>query len=211
MASPSADYSSVPEVVPQLIEALPMFQERGIELVVRPHPVTGSRLPRYRELLDELFAAGAQRGRAKAEDFMWSDVMISDISGVTAEYLFTEKPIILPASERLAGIGKSHDRLSSAYPYAYLWDPATPLVDHLDGLESSDPKRRDRATAAKRMFKGHESLDEAARTFDTALSIVRYRKFPVPLRWTFEFKRRAGPVLALKRRVLRRTRTAAAS
>ena len=63
--------------------------------------------------------------------------------------------------------------------------------------------RRARATAARRMFKGHESLDEASRTFDTALSVVRLRAAPVPLRWIFEAKLRAGPLIAIRNRLRR--------
>jgi hypothetical protein len=202
--SAAADYCSLLDVVPGLVAAMPELTARGIELVVRPHPITGLRVPEYKGLLAELFAAGARQGGAKAEDFTWCDVMISDISGVTAEFLFTEKPIILPASGRLASVGKPEARLQAEYPFAYLWNPtARTLADQLAQIEASDPKRGARATAAKRMFKGHESLEDAARTFDTALSVVRLRAAPVPLRWLFETKRRVGPLLGIVRRARR--------
>ena len=51
--------------------------------------------------------------------------MISDISGVTAEFLFTEKPIVMPAWKDLAAIGKDDTRLAEEYPYAYRWHPET--------------------------------------------------------------------------------------
>jgi hypothetical protein len=39
------------------------------------------------------------------------------------------------------------------------------------------------------MFRGHRSLDEAVRSFDLALSSVRWRKTRVPVRWVYEAKR----------------------
>ena len=86
---------------------------------MRPHPVTGRRRPELIELRDALYAAGVRQGRTKAEDFTEADVMISDISGVTAEFLFTEKPIVMPAWIDLAAIGKDDTRLADEYPYAY--------------------------------------------------------------------------------------------
>ena len=41
-----ADYSSLAEVGPALIEALPGLTERGVKVIMRPHPTTGSRIAR---------------------------------------------------------------------------------------------------------------------------------------------------------------------
>jgi CDP-Glycerol:Poly(glycerophosphate) glycerophosphotransferase len=188
--SPKADYSSMPVVGPALLEALPGLTKRGISVIMRPHPVTGRRRPELIELRDALYAAGVRKGRTKAEDFTEADVMISDISGVTAEFLFTEKPIIMPAWKDLAAIGKDDTRLAEEYPYAYRWHPETEgLLKLLDGLSADDPVRSKRAAAARTMFRGHRSLDEAVRSFDLALSSVRWRKTRVPVRWVYEAKR----------------------
>jgi hypothetical protein len=188
--SPKADYSSMPVVGPALLEALPALTERGVSVIMRPHPVTGRRRPELIELRDQLYAAGVRQGRTKAEDFTEADVMISDISGVTAEFLFTEKPIVMPAWGDLAAIGKDDARLAEEYPYAYRWHPETEaLLGMLDGLSADDPLRSRRAGAARTMFRGHRSLDEAVRSFDLALSSVRWRKTRVPVRWVYEAKR----------------------
>lgn len=188
--SPKADYSSMPVVGPALLEALPGLTERGVSVIMRPHPVTGRRRPELIELRDQLYAAGVRQGRTKAEDFTEADVMISDISGVTAEFLFTEKPVVMPAWKDLAAIGKDDTRLAEEYPYAYRWHPETEgLLGLLDGLSADDPLRSKRAAAARTMFRGHRSLDEAVRSFDLALSSVRWRKTRVPVRWVYETKR----------------------
>ena len=114
--SMKADYTSLPEVGPALLEALPKLTERGISVIMRPHPVTGRRRPELIEMRDAIFAAGARAGGAKTRDFAEADVIISDISGVTAEFLFTEKPAIMPASPRLASIGKDDARLAAGIP-----------------------------------------------------------------------------------------------
>ena len=144
--SVKADYTSLPEVGPALLEAMPGLAERGISVIMRPHPATGRRRPELLEMRDALFAAGARRGGAKTADFAEADVIISDISGVTAEFLFTEKPAILPASTRLASIGKDDARLAAEYPWVYRWRPEEEsLIERLDALQASDPLRGKRA------------------------------------------------------------------
>jgi hypothetical protein len=186
-----ADYSSLAEIGPGLIDALPGLKERGIRVIMRPHPSTGMRVSGLRDLRDAIYAAGAEPGGDKAADFTAADLMISDISGVTAEFLFTEKPILMPVSERLAGLGKDEARLAAEYPYAYRWPvEGASLVERLTELATSDPLRDTRAKAAKDMFRGHRSIEEAAGSFDLALASVAWRKTRVPVRWVYELKRR---------------------
>jgi hypothetical protein len=199
----SVDYSSIPEVVPHLLDALPELTERGVRIIVRPHPRTGARSPDHLRLIERLVAAGATRGGEKGADFTAADLMIGDVSGVTSEFLFTEKPGILPVSDRLTGIGKSPTILEREYPWLYRWDPAHgTLPELLDELAAHDPLRRARAGAARRTFRGHRSIEEAARTFDVALTAPRWRRsrIPIPLRWVFEGKL----ALAALRRALSR-------
>ena len=210
--SDRADYSSLAEIGPGLIEALPGLKARGIRVIMRPHPSTGVRVAALREWRDAIFAAGAEPGGDKAADFTAADVMISDISGVTAEFLFTEKPILMPVSDRLAGLGKDEARLASEYPFAYRWPvDGSSLVERLTELSSRDPLRDTRARAARDMFRGHRSIQEAALSFDLALSSVAWRKTRIPVRWVYELKRRVpflrGPLLGKLGRRLRRSRT----
>lgn len=192
-----ADYSTLDVVGRLLIAAMPDLAARGIKVILRPHPVTGVRLPELKEIRDALLAAGAIPGSSdKSADFNEADIMISDISGVTAEFLFTEKPIVMPLTPVLVGMGKDDDRLRQEYPWAYRWHPDTEsLLAMLDRLAREDPLKGARANGASTMFRGHRTVEEAARTFDLALSSVWWRKTPVPVWIPFELKRWRAKVL----------------
>ena len=90
------DYTSLDEVAPVLRSLLPALAARGIEVIMRPHPVTGARRPELKAILEALRTAGVVSGVSKAEAFERADVLISDVSGVTAEFLLTEKPSVIP-------------------------------------------------------------------------------------------------------------------
>jgi len=186
-----AAYTSLPEAGPALLAALPRLTARGTRVIVRPHGATGARLPELKDLLARIVAAGAVLGADKRRDFLDADVMVSDVSGVTSEFLFTEKPTIMPVSARLAGLGKDIARLRHEYPWVELWDPAEQdLVEVIEGLEREDQLRAARARAARRLFRGHRSLDDAVRSFDLALGSVRWRRRGyVPVRWAYEIRR----------------------
>lgn len=204
---PGNDFSSLPEVGPALVRAMPRLRESGIDVLVRPHPGTGARLPAHKELLSELRAAGAQIGGAKADAFAAADVMISDISGVTTEFLFTEKPVVVPFTRTLSKRRRTPEAITRDYPWAYQWPvEAEDLVSLIDGLATADPLAGRRSTEAARMYRGHRSLDEAARTFDTALATVARGRGRVPLSWRFEARMRAGPLVDLASRLLRAIR-----
>ena len=189
--SERAHYSSLAEVGPLLIDAMPRLSEHGVHVILRPHPSTGTRLPDLRAMRDAVLAAGAVRGRDKAADFAAADVMISDISGVTAEFLFTEKPALMPLTRQLAAVGKDEAQLDAEYPWVDRWDVgAEDLVERLDRLAASDPLRSERARAARAMFRGHRTLEEAVVSFDLALESVGRRASRIPVRWVYEAKRR---------------------
>jgi hypothetical protein len=135
--------------------------------------------------------------------------MMSDVSGVTAEFLFTEKPVLMPVTTNVADRGKDARTLAHEYPWAYQWNVADQdLLALLDGLASRDPLRDRRASLARAMYRGHRSIDEAARTFDTALSCAAWAGSRIPIRVVFELKQRApsfvGVVGPFARRLRRR-------
>lgn len=208
--SPSTEYASILEAAPRLASLMPQFQADGVRVIVRPHPLTGRRVPAYGQAVHDLLAAGAEPGGDKAADFAAADVIVSDVSGVTSEWLFTRKPAILPVSRRLSQTGKRPDVLRTDYPWMYQWDTdAQPLSDLLSLIEERDPLRSARAARAKAMYRGHRTLDEAVRSFDQALSVVWFRKTPIPVRWAYEVQRRFGhvPDFAAADRWFRRSRS----
>lgn len=195
-----ADYSSIPEFVPRLIDAMAGLTEAGVKVILRPHPGTGYRSPAHRQLLDDLYVAGAARGRSKAEDFAEADVMLGDVSGVVDEFLFTQKPAVMPVSARLFDV-IPEARLIAEYPWTARWTDGVDILDGLRALSAHDPLRRARARAAQRKFRGHRSLEEASATFDLALAAVRFRKTRIPPRLVFEAAMRTP---FLRRRLTRR-------
>lgn len=191
--SPSTDYSSISDAAPALTGLMPQLTARGIRLIVRPHPRTGRRLPGHAQAIDELVAAGAVRSSDKATDFAAADVMLSDVSGVTGEWLFTQKPAILPFSRSLAVTGKTSGVLAREYPWMARWDvEGGDLMQAIDAIESDDPLRAARAKEAATVYRGHHSVAEAVRTFDLALSVVGYSRTRIHVRWAFEARRRFG-------------------
>jgi len=189
--SERGDYSSLPEVGPALVEAMPSLTARGTRVILRPHPMTGTRIARRKDIRDALFAAGAERGGEKAIDFAAADVLVSDISGVTAEFLFTEKPALMPLTLQLGAVGKDATQLDAEHPWVDQWLVGQEdLVQRLDRLSASDTKRSARARAARSMFRGHRTLEEAVASFDLALESVGRRGSRIPVRWVYEAKRR---------------------
>ena len=188
------NYSSLPQVVPLLVAAMPALHERGITVIVRPHPATGIRLPAYRDLVAALHEAGVRKAGAKPADFAAADLLISDVSGVTSEYLFTEKPQALAVTEDIHGRMQRGKDPFAGYPWAYKWDVSHQgVLDLIDGLEASDPLCVVREKMSREMFRGHQSLDEAAETFDAALAAVRRLPHIVPTWLPFEIRRRRRP------------------
>ena len=185
-----SDYGSLPVVAPALAAALPTLRARGVEVIVRPHPSSGHRLADRTGLVDELLAAGAVTEPDKAASMTRADVLIGDVSGLTSEFLFTRKPVLLPVWPRLDALLGPGTR-EREYPFAYPWDPEQePLLDRLSALERDDPLARVRDATAERIFRGHRTVDEAVDTFDLALACARERGGWLSVRRTFELRRR---------------------
>lgn len=188
--APTTDYSSIDAAGPALIDAMPTLHDRGVRVILRPHPGAGSRRPEVKATLAALVDAGAIRGTDKARDFGDADIIISDVSGVTSEFLFTRKPAIMPITRRLLEGIISDERIASEYPWVYRWRVGEEdLLERLADLERADPLRSTRDREARRTFRDHRSIDDAVRTFDLALSVTRWRRRRIGVRYAFEGKR----------------------
>ena len=200
--SDAGDFTSLDVVGPQLVALLPELTRQGIRVILRPHPATGLRRPDLRATGDVLYAAGAEPGVDKADAFQRADILISDVSGVMAEFLFTEKPSVIPVTSRLARKHPDSSWLDHEDPWVYRWpmtgvdapDPGRPgdtlggtaLGQLLDTIGATDPLRARRAKAASQMFRGHRSLEDSVRTFDVALDTA------ARLRWRLSGSRCAS-------------------
>lgn len=192
-----ADYSSLADVGPVLLAEMPRLAERDTTVLLRPHPGTGIRVPELRDLLEQLEAAGAVRGRVKGDELMRADVIVSDVSGVTSEYLFTRRPAILPVTQRLRKLIKDEDGIRAEYPWVYQWDVRSEgLVDRIEALERDDPLASAREVAARRLFRDHRTLDDAVRSFDLALAAAHSRHERGSVRRAYERSRAATVAVA---------------
>jgi hypothetical protein len=200
--SPHTDYSSLARVAPSLIEAMPGLVARGTRILVAPHRRTGSRVATDRAVLDSLIEAGAELAQDKVAAFTAADIALTDVSGVNAEFLFTRKPILMAPPARIEHLGRPWTDILAEHPWAYAWDPARgSIVERIAALERSDPLAGRREQEARRIYRGHRSLDEAVRTFDLALWAVGWRKSRIPVRVAFELGRRGWVLPRLTRRL----------
>ena len=148
-----AAYSSLPWGV-QLVSGL---LERGCEIVFRPHPYA-YRSPQLTQACNEIAALlkadsgrthvwgeQAEKAWSLSDCFNNSDAMVSDVSGVVADYLYSGKPLAMVA------VHASRDAFVAEFPLAevaYILE-ATPsgiteLDATLDQLLGTDPLAADR-------------------------------------------------------------------
>ena len=161
---------------------------------------TGTRdRPHCADIRDAIFAAGAERGGDKAADFAAADVIVSDISGVTAEFLFTEKPALMPRhrAARSRGQGRRRGWPRSTLGLSLAGRTGASLVERLDRLVASTPARS-RSRPGRATCSAATELEEAVASFDLALESVVWRRTRVPVRWVYEAKR-SRPALSLLR------------
>ena len=125
-----------------------------------------------RDLLEQLDAAGAVRGRVKGEQLMRADVIVSDVSGVTSEYLFTRRPAILPVTPRAPNSScRGEDRDPSRVPVGLpVGRPiGRPPRPHRGAGAATTRSHRPVRPQPERLFRDHRTLEDAVRSFDLAL------------------------------------------
>ena len=94
----SAAYSSLPSHGAQMVRSL---LDAGLEVIYRPHPLTGVRVPEVGEADAELRRLLEARGglvsvdRSVPQDFAESDLLLCDVSAIANEWLPTGKPLII--------------------------------------------------------------------------------------------------------------------
>lgn len=154
--------------------ALMSFAAATPELLhCRLHPALGSRDPRFSELGDALVQLqGTPRKMSKADAFNWSDLIVSDLSGVQAEYLFTGKPIVVPVS---SGDGEgmlARIQRTGITDHVYLWDHRTVALSDFIERIADDPLRGPRLARRHALFLGAESFDASLALFDEAIDYI---------------------------------------
>lgn len=167
-----ADYCSLPVAEPMLRKLL----DRGVTVILRAHPYTAQNPASARQLgrLTELLAADrARTGRphvwgAAARDLSLvdcvnrSDALISDVSGVISDYLYSGKPFAV------TDMGGEGDRFTERFPLAgagyVLHRDMTNLDDVLGRLLGADPMAPGR-WATRRRYLGDFPAESYADAF----------------------------------------------
>lgn len=143
----------------------------GKQFVFRGHHSIGTRLEEYKQASADL-APYSQKEWTKAEQFNWADILIADISGVTSEFLFTGKPVIIPAAEHDE---KIITQLSSsgAVKFLYLWDyTKTSLKEMIESIANGDPLRQERLARRESLYGLSQSIEDAVEVFDRQLTTI---------------------------------------
>jgi len=153
-----ADYSSVangPKIVAELLR-------RGCTVIFRPHPLTRrtASLRMIASQIDQMLAADrAKTGRphlygtaattttSLIECFNKADAMISDVSGVASDFLYSGKPL---AMTDMLGAGPRFALVNPLARAAYVLNrDASNLTEVLDNLLRADPLAETRLTVKK--------------------------------------------------------------
>jgi len=168
--SETVNFSSLHKIADKLVS----LNTGKYTLRYRPHPGMGKNSKTHKELSAEIRKAVAAEGKSdKAGDFNWSDVILSDISGVMTEYLFTRKPIIVP-------IGGEDDWVrhylaeTNLSNFVYLWEYETQDFDEIVRIATQDPLRAKRLARREELFYGTRSIDELCGLFEQALGLFEH-------------------------------------
>ncbi|WP_114853532.1 CDP-glycerol glycerophosphotransferase family protein [Brachybacterium sp. YJGR34] len=86
------------------VTAVRALLAEGLDVLYRPHPLTGVRVPAFGEadaaVRSELAAGGGRvsEGRTLQEDFAEADLLLCDVSAVANDWLLTTRPLIITRS-----------------------------------------------------------------------------------------------------------------
>jgi len=170
--SSSKNFSSLPDVLPALAD---FAAGNPGQLACRPHAYLGGRDPAYKGWAAELARWPAPQSQ-KAAQFNASDVLLCDVSGILSEYLFTGKPVIVPAASDNAWL-MAYLEQARLLDFVYRWPfDQVSLRDFL-GRIAADPLRAQRLKRRDDLIAGAKDFDEASANFDRALDSVILNHF----------------------------------
>lgn len=148
-----SNYSSLERMGPQMIERI-LAQYPGVRVIFKPHPASGVQRPGMAEArvaIVDLLAkhpgnhlyVGPESELTLYECFDMADAMISDISSVVTDFLYTERPLVTTNPRRL-----SHDRFFHTFPTqraSYVMERSlenfTQVMDDITGPDTQKAQR----------------------------------------------------------------------
>lgn len=154
----------------KISDALQAYTRQGGLLRFRPHPGMGTKLTSMKAIR-ELFASILAKEKSKKfEDFNWSDVLVSDISGVVAEYLFTNKPIVIPVGPRGDWL-REYIEATPLRNYAYLWPYGESSLQEMLASIANDPMKEARLAHRNSLYYNAQDVDQLCTMFEQAISL----------------------------------------
>ncbi|MGP5319062.1 CDP-glycerol glycerophosphotransferase family protein [Arthrobacter rhombi] len=167
-------------------EIVSALLDRGCRVIFRPHPFSyqfpedREHISRIHERLisdskitgrEHVYGVAAETLRSITDCTNESDAMVSDVSSVVSDYLYSEKPFAMMS------IGIDADRFSELYPVgaaAYVVDESlTSLSGSLDAMLGSDPLQSDRRRL-RADYLGDFPLENYASNFvEAARSLIK--------------------------------------
>ena len=170
--SESANFSSIQRVGTEVRE----LKDKGFNILFRPHPGTGKRLESYKQIVQSILPL-AESVKRKNQQFNQSDVLVCDVSGVLSEYIFTEKPIVIPLSKK-DGWLYDYVQNTNVSSYAYLWDKhEISLADFINKIEQNDYLQPARTKRKKELFCGVNSLQDAIALYEKSIQLFQTVKY----------------------------------
>jgi len=171
------DYSSLATMGERIVAGL---LAAGVRVLFKPHPATGLRLPRARDVADAISATlaaspgGHETLSGRTGDlydaFNRADILVSDVSSVVSDYLASRKPYIVTNPR-----GLPHEEFRITYPAAsaaHLLDPgADTLPDAVRESLDADSWRARREQLADYLL-GPAVPDPVGRFFDEVDAFV---------------------------------------
>jgi hypothetical protein len=138
-----ANYSSLGPLALNIMDQLTALP--GIHVIFKPHPYTGLRSQSYTACLQRIRKHCQRNGHEYVEPSVSiyesmnrSDMMITDISSVLADYLVTGKPIVLCLSDRAKEMATHEEHPCAAAAYHLSSDRAD-LAAVIEAINRGDP------------------------------------------------------------------------
>jgi CDP-glycerol glycerophosphotransferase (TagB/SpsB family) len=190
------NYSSVEVMGPAMIARLLAHPSRP-RIIFKPHPFTGrvrSELRVAQAEVERLLRSAGDSHLLAADQpeidlFDWfdeADVLVSDISSVVSDFLYTSRPYVLTNPR-----GLSHDRFREMFPNhrgAYLVDrDLTGLDAALEAIVGDDLAATARAEARSYLLGEHEHGPQASfdRAIDELIALARRDRERIATTFTF--------------------------
>lgn len=142
-----------------------------INIDFRPHPGMGERLETYKVLKTQLVKKFSKK-LTKEQAYNLADIIICDISGVMSEFLFTNKPIIVPYEPKSDLVIKAIEA-SEFKEYVYLWNTQEQkLTDLINIIQKNDPLFETRLKYRNEKFFNSQSFKESSNLFNKGIQFA---------------------------------------